>query len=284
MHPNRVSTLGELYHQAVKQLAKCGVDQPQLDARVIIEHTMSLPEWSVIINPQLSVESSLSVIESISRRCKREPVSRILGYRGFWQLDFVLDPGVFDPRPDSEILVETALQFARHRPAPRVLDLGCGTGCLLLSIVHELPAANGVGVDLSDQTLANARVNARRHGLDNAVVFRCGNWCQQLDGRFDLIVCNPPYVCDDEFARLPAEVAFDPRLALAGGHDGLDCYRIVGPQLAAHLVPQGLALFEVGWNQAGRVKGLLKKCGLSVQDVIPDLSGHDRCLVVQSSS
>lgn len=276
------STLADLYRQAVRRLAVHGIDSPELDARLIVEHVLSLPAGGLVANPQarLTPTARESVMSGLERRCTREPVSRIIGYRGFWKLDFVLGPGVFDPRPDSEVLVETALQIAHGRDALRVLDLGCGGGCLLLSIVQELSSSWGMGIDISDDALAIATLNAQRHRLDHRVVFRCSDWCQELRESFDLIVCNPPYIRDDELARLPPEVSdFDPRIALSGGADGLESYRTLAAQVGVHLAPSGSVLFEVGCDQAIAVASLLKQCDFRIREIITDLAGHKRCVV-----
>lgn len=276
------STLADLYRQAVRRLTACGVDSPKLDARLVIEYVLSLPVGGVVANPQarLTPAARESVAFALVRRCGREPVSRIIGYRGFWKLDFTLGPGVFDPRPDSEVLVETALRIAHGQDALRVLDLGCGSGCLLLSIVQELSSSCGVGVDISDEALAIAILNAQRHRLNHRVVFHCSDWCQELRESFDLIVCNPPYIRDDELAQLPLEVGdFDPRIALAGGADGLESYRTLASQLGAHLAPGGSVLFEVGCDQATAVASLLKQRGFRIREILTDLAGHKRCVV-----
>jgi release factor glutamine methyltransferase len=226
--------------------------------------------------------------DHIAGRAKRRPVSRLLGRRGFWSLDLKIDDSVLDPRPDSESLVEAVLELvdARgDRDAPyRLLDLGIGSGCLLLALLAELPAAHGVGVDRSVAAVACAHANAARLGLGRRATFLVGDWGRPLDGDFDVIVSNPPYIAEAELAALSPEVReHDPALALIGGVDGLDGYRRLAPDLSRLLAADGVGFVECGRGQAAAVAAVLMAAGLESGGAWPDLGGATRCISVHAA-
>jgi release factor glutamine methyltransferase len=210
----------------------------------------------------------------------REPVSRILGRREFWSLDFHLSPATLDPRPDSETLIDEALAGIPDRKAPlSVLDLGTGTGCLLLALLSELPNAAGTGIDRSEEAVATATANARRLGFGQRARFAAGDWGAGLSERFDLVVSNPPYIPEAEIETLAPEVVrFDPLAALAGGPDGLDAYRTIVAQLSNLLKSNGKVIFEVGAGQAADVAALLVTAGFSGIGTRRDLAGVERAV------
>ena len=213
----------------------------------------------------------------------REPISRIFGRREFWSLTFDLEPATFDPRPATETLVEAALE-ALGTPADglKVLDLGTGSGCLLLSLLSELPDAEGLGIDIDERSLAVARRNAAALGLGERARFCRGDWGAGLVPGWDVILCNPPYVRSDEIAGLAPEVAeHEPHRALDGGPDGLEPYRRILPQVPKLLTPGGFAVFEVGPGQAKPVTALLDLWGLRLESRYRDLSGLERCLLIR---
>jgi release factor glutamine methyltransferase len=217
------------------------------------------------------------------RRLAREPVGRILGRREFWSLPFELSPETLEPRPDTETVVETVLSFLPDRQAPlRVLDLGTGSGCLLVALLHELPRATGVGVDRSPGALAVARRNAARNRVADRAAFAASDWTAALRGRFDLIVVNPPYIGSGELADLAPEVRLhDPAAALDGGEDGLAAYRIVFAGLRDILAPAGTLIVETGSTQEQGVRTLATANGLDVIKVAHDLAGHSRALALR---
>ena len=218
----------------------------------------------------------------MDRRCDREPPSHLTGEREFWSLPFRVSAAVLDPRPDSETLVEAALQkFADSEAQFSVLDLGTGSGCLLLSVLKHRPMANGVGVDLSSDALEIAAWNAARLGLSQRVRFIRADWGAGLGSTFDLILCNPPYIATGDLEKLEPEVKrFEPRDALDGGGDGLDAYRKLFPQFADLLQSDGVALVEIGAGQTTGVTEIANKFGLQISHVYRDLAGIDRCLAV----
>jgi release factor glutamine methyltransferase len=219
----------------------------------------------------------------LGRRLAREPVSRILGRRAFWTLDLVVTPDTLDPRPDSETLIEAALAaFADRAPPRHVIDLGTGTGCLLLAVLSEFPDATGLGVDRLAGAVSTARENAHLAGLADRAVFVQTDWDDLPHGQADLILSNPPYIADQTLARLEPEVAlFDPPGALAGGADGLSAYRSIFRKLPSLLAREGVVILELGAGQRQVVEELGVGAGLTVQDVRHDLAGIERALVLK---
>ncbi len=209
-----------------------------------------------------------------------EPLSRILGRREFWGLNFELTAETLDPRPESETIVEAVLGRVDRKAPLRLLDLGTGSGCLLLALLSELPAASGVGVDLSFGAAAAARHNAQLLGLAAEARFFVGNWGSALAGRFDVIIANPPYVATAALAELPSEVSrYDPNLALDGGDDGLSAYRRIAADISDLMAPRALLAVEVGTGQASGVASIFNSNQLFVQAIERDFAGHQRCLI-----
>jgi release factor glutamine methyltransferase len=207
-------------------------------------------------------------------------VSRILGCREFWGLSFLIGPHSLDPRPDSETLVEEALKLLPGDKPVSILDLGTGSGCLLIALLHERRMARGTGLDLSQETLDLALENARNLSVLNRATFRHGRWSEGVAERFDLVISNPPYIPSAEIDTLAREVReFDPRLALDGGGDGLDAYRAIGRALPELLLPHGHAVIELGQGQGDDVSRIFRECGLEVLTIACDLGGVPRALV-----
>ena len=255
-----------------ERLAAAGIDEPRRELRLLhIEAggAASLAEWPN--NPHPCLEALTA------RRAAREPLSRIVGRREFWSRDFLLTREVFDPRPDSETVVEAAL--AAMPSFRTVLDLGTGSGCLLAALLTERPEARGLGIDRSPGACRAARRNLE--GLPAAVA--AGDWGRAVGGRFDLVVSNPPYIPGADIAALMPEVRdHDPRLALDGGADGLDAYRAILCDLPRLLAPGGVAVLELGFGQAEAVAALAGAQGLRVRDVRADLGGIPRAMVLGS--
>jgi release factor glutamine methyltransferase len=210
----------------------------------------------------------------LARRAGREPVARILGRRLFWGREFTVTPDVLDPRPETECLIAAALEG----PEPaRLLDLGTGTGCIAVTLLAEWRGAQGVASDLSPAVLSVARTNAARHAVAGRLDLVESDWFAAIEGRFDLIVSNPPYITEAEMAALAPEVrGHDPHMALGDGGDGLSAYRALADGACAHLVPGGRMLLEIGWRQGAAVAGIFAAAGLTGIRVMPDLDGRDR--------
>ena len=248
---------------AAARLARGGIHQPLREAR-LIHRTPGL------------------FADMIARRAGREPYSRIVGKREFWSLEFTISKTVFDPRPDSEILVEAAVERARHKPVRRALDLGCGSGCLLIALLHELPRASGIATDIQPAALAIAAANAKRHRMGERVGLVACDWGEALRQKFDIILCNPPYIASAELPRLMPEVKnFDPFSALDGGDDGQSAYRRILPKLNGLLGEDGVCFMELGegWRQTLRLAAANK---LVIRAVHEDYGGRRRCLVLQN--
>jgi release factor glutamine methyltransferase len=267
-------------------LEAAGVAEGQDEARALLRAATGLTRLELALAPcaPLSEEELRTLSDYAARRSAREPVSRILGERGFWTLDLAVAPGVLDPRPDTETLVETALSLvAERRAAPlAILDLGAGSGAIACALLSELPAARAVAVDLSAQACAATAANLARCGLSNRASVVRGRWGEALQGRFDLVVSNPPYVRTEDIAGLAPEVRlYDPALALDGGADGLERYREILLDLPRLLAEDGFALFEVGFDQAAGVAALLAAAGLQIERVARDAGGHERIVAAR---
>ena len=215
------------------------------------------------------------------RRAAGEPFAYLTGSREFWGLDFATGPGVLVPRPESETMIEAALAHLPVELPARVLDLGTGSGCLLLTVLHERPRAVGLGVERSAEALAYADRNRRTLGLADRTALIRGSWLDAVGGRFDLVLANPPYIPAAEIDALMADVRdFEPRIALDGGDDGLAPHRLILARLAHHLAPGGLALFEIGHEQGAAARAAAATAGFAAAHLLRDLAGHDRCLAV----
>ncbi|HAA93062.1 MAG TPA: peptide chain release factor N(5)-glutamine methyltransferase [Rhodospirillaceae bacterium] len=269
--------------EAAHKLATSGIEAPRREARLLMGHCLGR-DPAQLLGPQAeTVSESEQYFSLVDRRARHEPLSYILGRREFWSLEFEVGPDVLDPRPDSEILVETALRFWPEAPATaRVLDLGTGSGCLLLSLLHERRQASGVGIDFSSAALEIAKRNAASLGLGDRTIFLQGDWARGIGDRFDIILANPPYIASDEIDDLEPEVAvFEPLLALDGGADGLDAYRRLAPELMRLTAPSGKTFLEIGVGQMESVTRILEGSGMEVFSTSKDLAGHTRCLAAQ---
>jgi len=277
--------IGDLVAEATATLAVAGIEAPQREARLLLAALLDLSPASIFGYPErpVAADRAAAFRTVIARRAAHEPVSRILGRREFWSLPFRLGPATLDPRPDSETLVQAALDLIGDRSAPlRLVDFGTGSGCLLLALLSELPAAWGVGIDRSIEAAGIAAANAQALGLADRVRFAVGSWGEALAGPIDLIVSNPPYIPAGDIAGLAVEVrAFDPHLALDGGADGLDAYRALAPDLHRLLAHNGHAVLEIGQGQADPVTGILDGAGLVVTARCRDLAGIDRVLIAR---
>ncbi len=273
----------EALARATRRLADAGVETARLDARLLLASVDGMSASAVLLDPQrvLAAEVESAFDRLVDRRVQREPVSRILGRREFWSLDFAISLATLDPRPDSETLVEAALGQFAPEPRRRVLDLGTGTGCLILAVLSERPSWVGLGIDIAEEAVAVARANARTLSLSERVHFQTGDWDKGLVGSFDLILSNPPYIPSNEIAGLSPEVAsFDPLRALDGGTDGLDAYRALAPALLRLLAPHGRAIIELGKGQVAAIADIMEEAGLQAIERRRDLADVERCLVL----
>jgi release factor glutamine methyltransferase len=262
------------------RLAAAGIDSPRREARLLLAKALDLMPAGLLERRTVPTEI-FDIL--VARRAAREPLALITGHREFWSLDFSVSSDTLVPRSDSEALVEAMLAAVPTRDAAlRLLDLGTGTGCLLLAALHELPLAFGIGVDRISGAVTLARNNAEALGLVQRAVFLCADWATALTGPFDVVLCNPPYIRLSEIMTLMPEVALhEPTTALSGGSDGLDAYRAIVPSLPALLAPGAVAVLELGRDQAPEVAALAEAHGFATTRY-PDLAGIERALILRS--
>ena len=264
---------------AVRRLRAAGVPDAPRDARRLLAHALGIAPDRLTLHlaEDLPAGAEAAFEAALSRRERREPVSHITGRRAFYGRDFLVTRDVLDPRPETETLIEQALS----KPFSRVLDLGTGSGCILLTLLAERPEATGVGVDLSEAALAVARRNAGALEIARADFAR-SDWCAAVEGRFDLIVSNPPYIAADEMPGLAPEVRdWEPEMALSPGGDGLDAYRAIAACAPAHLAPGGRLMVEIGPTQGAAVSALFRAAGLENVAIHSDIDGRDRVVCAE---
>jgi release factor glutamine methyltransferase len=275
-------TVSRLCREIATMLGETSATAP-IDARMIVAHVLRCRPNDLPLRDLDEVPAAdADVVRQLAeRRLVGEPIARILGEKEFYGLNFVLSPDTLVPRPDTETLVDAVLATVDHAAAPAILDLGTGSGAILLALLTELPNATGVGVDLSAGALATAARNAERLGIARRVQFRQGNWTAGIERRFDLIVSNPPYIASPEIATLPVEVRdHDPHVALDGGDDGLSAYRAIFSDIRRILAPEGRAFFEIGFAQAEAVAALAAEAGFRAT-FERDLAGIERVAVLE---
>lgn len=287
-------TIGAAQRQLATVFAKAGLETPGLDARLLVTRTLGIDSAGTLKTPdRLLSPGEADLIEAVAhRRLAREPVSRILGRRQFHGLDLEVGPATLDPRPDTETLVEGVLRLAADglvpgSPGYHIADVGTGTGAILLALLTSLPEATGLAIDIDPDALSVARRNAGRHGLAGRTRLQLASWLDGIDGRFDLIVSNPPYIESARIGRLEPEVArYDPRRALDGGLDGLDAYRALIGSAAKRLSPGGWLALEVGCDQSGKVRQFIElqadKLDPASVQIWPDLAGMPRCVAARA--
>lgn len=278
-------TVGRALNATAKRLADAGIESARLDARLLVGAAVGETAAGVIARPEraLSASQARALAATVARRCAREPMAHILGAREFWSLDFEVSPSVLTPRSDSETVIEAACDHLAPSGEPiRVVDLGTGSGCLLIALLHEYGAATGIGVDIDPAAVALARRNAERLGVADRAMFLAGSWTAPLSGRFDLVVSNPPYIASGAIADLAPEVSlFEPRLALDGGSDGLAAYRALLPLAREILAPKGYLLLEIGAGQGAPIRCLAQACGLETVDIRADMAAVPRVAILR---
>jgi release factor glutamine methyltransferase len=277
-------TIAQARRELAQAFRNAGLDSPELDARLLAGHALGLDHAGLVAQDNRTLdEQDLDMLRALAvRRLEREPVARITGVKEFWGLPLHISEATLVPRPETETVVETALAaFDRDGPrtrARRILDLGTGSGALLLALLSELPNGTGIGTDISTQALDTARANAEALGLAARAEFIHSDFADVLPGRFDLVVSNPPYVKSGDIAALPPEVRRDPHRALDGGADGLDCYRTIAKQAFRLLTASGHLVVELGIGQEPAVEALFRSAGLIPAAARTDLSGIARAL------
>ena len=281
--------ISELQQQAKLSLKQAGIETAALEARVLLCHVCKITEVDVIACPDRLVEGRIAAefFDLVARRSQRIPLAHLLGSREFWGLEFHVNAHTLIPRPETEFAVEIAVNCARRifeqTGQPRILDMGCGTGCLLISILHEVKGASGIGIDIDREAVELAQKNAEKLDVDARAQFRCMDWGDGLTETFDIIVSNPPYIPSGDLDGLMPEVAeHEPVRALDGGRDGLDEYRKILPRAHRLLNRQGVLILEIGHGQAEDVLGLVAENGFHpldpAQPVKHDLAGCERII------
>lgn len=276
-------SVGTLLCQGGRALREAGIDNPRMEARWLLAHTLDTTAEALLRDPHAAVaeREAAGFHAALARRAAREPLALITGRVGFWTLELEVSADTLIPRADTETLVEAVLESGIT--PRRVLDLGTGTGALLLAVLAEFPEATGVGVDVRPGAAALAARNAARNGMAARAAFLAGDWGTALSARFDLVLSNPPYIASAEIAGLMPEVArHEPASALDGGADGLDAYRLICASLPGLLVADGLAVLELGVGQAGPVEALARAAGLVPRGLRADLSGIPRAILLES--
>ena len=282
------NSVGSCYLKLKKQLSGEGIESAAIDARMLISSACDLTYEQFVCQPgrKLNEYELQRLGELVRRRCMREPVSKIIGHREFWSLPFRVSHNTLDPRPETECLVSLALDTIRAESPDtdnlRILDLGTGSGCILLSLLSELPGATGIGSDISDSALDIARFNSKELGFENRSEFIRSNWFSDIADKFNVIISNPPYICREDLLELEADVRdFDPEIALDGGLDGLDSYRRFIPEVGNHIQNGGWLFLEIGAGQLEGIEQLLELNGFVTVSKISDLAQIWRCVAAK---
>jgi release factor glutamine methyltransferase len=280
-----VTTLVQAWTAARDRLKSARIDTPVIDARLLLEAAAGATRADLLNDPHRPLsEAQAEALEAfLARRERREPIAHILGRKGFWSIMLSVGPEVLTPRPDTELVVILALERLEPAAPARVLDLGVGSGAILLAVLAERPAARGLGVDISDEALAVARENAANLGLQSRAALLRGDWTAGLeDSGFDLVLSNPPYIPSGEIEGLDPEVRqYEPLAALDGGPDGLDAYRALAPEILRVLKPGGHFIVEIGHDQGQAVTALFAAAGAETLELRQDLGGRDRVVAGQ---
>jgi len=275
-----MTNLLQAWQGAKQRLEKAGLAGPVIDARLLVEAATGCTRADIVTDPYraLTPKQERTLADYLSRRERREPVSHILGRKGFWKIMLNVNDKVLTPRPDTETLLDVVLKEFPERAAWNVLDLGVGSGAILLAILAERPAAKGLGTDVSEDAIAVARDNAAALGLAGRTAFLRGDWTAGLaDESFDLVVSNPPYISSEVIETLEPEVRhYEPRLALDGGPDGLDSYRALAPEVLRVLKPGSRFAVEIGYDQKAAVEALFREAGAAEVRTVRDLADRDR--------
>ena len=278
---SKLQTINDAKHFLTAQFRAAGIDSAEIDARLLLMHGTGLTRAELIasVRDALSPDAAALIQGLAARRIKGEPVDNILGYREFYGRRFKVTQDVLSPRPETEMLVEAALEIFKTKPTANMLDLGTGSGAIIISVLAEALNGRGTAIDMSEAALDVARENAKTHKLTNRIEFMRGEWFAPVKDSYDIILSNPPYITQEAMRALAPEVKnFDPPIALSGGEDGLNAYRVIISKAKGFLKPGGTLIFEIGFDQAETVTALLTAAGFSGVSTHKDLAGHDRMI------
>ncbi|MCE3232453.1 MAG: Methylase of polypeptide chain release factor [Rickettsiaceae bacterium] len=282
-----MKNIKSILSSAKAELSNTGSPSSALDAELLLAYALGASREKIIGYPELEIsgEEAKAFNALVKRRIAREPMAHILGRREFWGREFKVNKYTLDPRPDSETLIEAALELFPLDKQLNILDFGTGTGCLLLTLLAEFPNAKGVGVDISSDALAVAKGNSCNLGLANRAEFIVSSWGDKVQGKYDLIISNPPYIRSSDISCLEPEVSkYEPCGALDGGMSGLQCYEDLAPQIATLISNDGFVVLEFGMGQHEDVKDIMENIGLAFVDFKQDLAGINRCAVFSASA
>lgn len=276
-------SVADALRAATAELQAAGIENAAGDARRLLAHAMQVTpdRLTLVLNDQVTRAGLEALDAALKARQQRRPVSHIVGYRQFWGRDFKVTPDVLDPRPETETLIDAALKA----PYSKVLDLGTGSGCILLTLLAERPGSTGMGVDVSPEAMEIALANRKALGLDRAAILALSDWFGKVVGNFDLIVANPPYIALPEMAGLAPEVLrWEPMAALTPGLSGLEAYQVIAAGIVPFLAKGGRVLLEVGPTQAAAVAALFQAQGLTLEGIHPDMDGRDRVVELRQGT
>ena len=261
-----------------------GIETPELDARLVLKEVLSFDDKDLILkeNHDISEELTKKIFAIEARRLKGEPVSKIFKKRDFYKSTFIISNHVLDPRPETELVVEVANNFIKKNKVKNILDLGTGSGCILLSVLKENKMINGLGIDLSKEAINIALQNSKKLQLDKQSNFLISNWMSSINFKYDIVVSNPPYIASRDIKKLSKNVKnYDPLLSLDGGDDGLNCYRVIAKDLKRIINKNAIIIVEIGYNQSISVIEIFKKNDFELIKKYNDINGLERVLTFQ---
>ena len=276
--------LKEIQRKLCNNFSIIGIETPELDARIILKEVLSLDDKDLILKESLDIPNELieKIIAIESRRLNGEPISKIFKKRDFYNSTFLISNDVLDPRPETELIVEIANNYIDKNEVKNILDLGTGSGCILLSILKENKMINGLGIDLSKDAISIAKQNSKKLNLETQSNFLISNWMSSLNYKYDLVVSNPPYIASEDIKKLSKSVKiYDPILSLDGGDDGLNSYRLIASDLKRVVSKNALIIIEIGYNQSLQVIEIFKKNNFKLMKKYNDINGLDRVLTFQ---
>ena len=276
--------LKEIQRKLCNNFSIIGIETPELDARIILKEVLSLDDKDLILKESLDIPNELieKIIAIESRRLNGEPISKIFKKRDFYNSTFLISNDVLDPRPETELIVEIANNFIDKNEVKNILDLGTGSGCILLSILKENKMINGLGIDLSKDAISIAKQNSKKLNLETQSNFLISNWMSSVNYKYDLVVSNPPYIASEDIKKLSKSVKiYDPILSLDGGDDGLNSYRLIASDLKRVVSKNALIIIEIGYNQSLQVIEIFKKNNFKLIKKYNDINGLDRVLTFQ---
>ena len=276
--------LKEIQRKLCNNFSIFGIETPELDARIILKEVLSLDDKDLILKESLDIPNELieKIIAIESRRLNGEPISKIFKKRDFYNSTFLISNDVLDPRPETELIVEIANNYIDKNEVKNILDLGTGSGCILLSILKENKMINGLGIDLSKDAISIAKQNSKKLNLETQSNFLISNWMSSVNYKYDLVVSNPPYIASEDIKKLSKSVKiYDPILSLDGGDDGLNSYRLIASDLKRVVSKNALIIIEIGYNQSLQVIEIFKKNNFKLIKKYNDINGLDRVLTFQ---